>query len=57
MTRERSLRPLRCRLGWHKKRLRQGYWAERTYLLIGVNLYDCARCDWFVRGIGEGRDA
>jgi hypothetical protein len=43
----------RCRFGLHKKRLRQGWWAERTFLLIGVNLYECHHCDWHMKGIGE----
>lgn len=46
-------RSWRCRLGWHKKRLRQGRWAERTFLLAGVNLYECERCNWHTKGIGE----
>jgi len=49
-----SGRPLRCRLGLHKERLRQGYWADRTFVLIGVNLYECSRCSWHMKGIGEG---
>lgn len=47
------LRPLRCRVGWHKKVLRQGYHAERTFILLGVNLYQCTRCDWHTKGMGE----
>jgi hypothetical protein len=45
--------PLRCRLGWHKKRPRLAYWSERTFLLLAVNLYECEHCDWRMRGIGE----
>jgi hypothetical protein len=50
-----SSRALLCRLGLHKKRLRHGYWADRTFVMIGVNLYECARpgCDWHMKGIGE----
>jgi hypothetical protein len=46
-------RPLLCRLGLHRKRLRHGYWADRTFLIVGVNLYECRRCDWHTRGVGE----
>lgn len=45
--------PLRCRFGVHKKRLRPGYWADRTFLLIGVNLYECKCCGWHMKGMGE----
>lgn len=47
------MKPLLCRLGIHRKRLRPGYWADRTFLLIGVNLLECSRCDWHMTGIGE----
>jgi hypothetical protein len=46
-------KPRRCRIGRHKKRLRQGPVASRTFLLTGVNLYECERCDWRLSGIGE----
>lgn len=51
----RSKRPLRCRLGLHKKRLRPGHQADRTFLATGVNLYECARpgCGWHTKGLGE----
>ena len=51
-------RRLACRVGLHRKRLRQGYWADRTFVMVGVNLYECSRpsCGWHTKGIGEGED-
>lgn len=42
-----------CRFGIHKKRPRQGAEAERTFIVAGVNLEECARCDWKMLGVGE----
>lgn len=49
----RRKRPLRCRLGLHKKQSREGFYADKTLIAIGVILMECERCDWHMKGMGE----